>query len=231
MRFLFVVLLACLGACGPQSRQAEIAGSFAPTKRSLSAGALAGLPQETTVSIDGANEARIQLLGARVLEAAAIYCGQWGSLQESSGPDCDISFALMDGSEINAFSDTSGIRVTRGMVSFARDDAELAFAIAHEVAHRLLHVGRNALGGSRKELEYEADYLGLHLAARAGFAPEQATRLIRRLAARPGEGHLHPNYPTFGARLRKLREIAPEIERSRASGYVLVPKPFRRGSS
>lgn len=214
MRLLFVALLACISACAPQSRQAQIADSFAPTLRSvsgsLSAGALAGLPQEAVVGIDDADEARIQLLGARVLEAAAIYCGRRDPLEGAGGPDCGISFALLDGSEINAFS-----------------DAELAFAIAHEVSHRLLHVGRSALGGSRKELEYEADYLGLHLAARAGFAPERATGLIRRLAARPDQGRLHPNYPTFSARLRKLTAFVPDIARASALGGALAPPTLR----
>lgn len=221
-------MLACIGACSPQSRQAEIADSFAPAPRSLSAGALAGLPREVATGIGGADEARIQLIGARLLEAAAIYCGWPDPLKGSSGPDCNISFALINGSEINAFLDRHGIRVIRGMVKFARGDAELAFAIAHEVPHGLLHVGKSTLSGSRRELEYEADHLGLHLVARAGFAPELATGLIRRLAASPGEGRLHPNYPTFGARLRKLLDIAPDIERGRASGYGMAPEPFRR---
>ncbi len=200
--------------------------------------------------IRDAHHLRVRAVGARVLAAAAEFCGAADgvaarskvSLAESrdprqdaeavvlsSVPACDIPLIVSNDGEVNAFTNGRRVRVTRGLVRFARKDAELAFAIAHEVSHTLLHSRGGALTGGRKQMEFEADHLGLYLLARAGYPTGPAAGLLRRLsAAYPGRGRLHRDYPTFSARFDELPAIVREIARKKLSEEPLVPELARR---
>lgn len=52
---------------------------------------------------------------------------------------CRFDLKLARADAINAYADGSGISVTRGMMRFIVNDDELAFVIAHEMAHNLTH--------------------------------------------------------------------------------------------
>lgn len=90
---------------------------------------------------------------------------------------------------------------------------------------------RAAMGaGSRvfsKEYEREADYIGLYLAARAGYDVSDAADLFRRM------GIEHPSsmqagflatHPSTPERVAAIRETVKEIEMKVARGEPLVPK-------
>jgi len=125
---------------------------------------------------------------------------------------CRYPLLLLNRDEINAYATHSRIEVTRGMLRFAADDWELAFVIAHEMAHNLRgHIpaalrngalaglidlwllangvpspGLLAMGGSRaysKAFEREADYLALYLMANAGYPLDHPADYWRRVAA------------------------------------------------
>jgi predicted Zn-dependent protease len=114
---------------------------------------------------------------------------------------------------INAFADGKSIMIARGMMSFARDDNELALVIAHEMAHNAMRhldarkqnmgiglladiatvvLTRGAVnpnfaslgaGAYSQEFEAEADYVGLYIMANAGLPIEDAPKFWRRMAA------------------------------------------------
>lgn len=137
---------------------------------------------------------------------------------------CGLGLVLSSQSGANAFSHGNRIRVTRDMVRFADEDAELAFVLAHEVAHNLLGHRTSVGRSTRRRMELEADHVGLYLIARAGYDPRIAARLLRRLSvAQPEMGRARPNHPTFGSRFKALQEVIEEIDRKRASGRRLVP--------
>lgn len=113
---------------------------------------------------------------------------------------------------VNAYADGRKIVVHRGMIEFLSSDAELAFIVAHELAHNLLHHQRATLWnyglGSIADValmaatgvfvgsplgvanalrhsarfEQEADHAGLYLLARAGVDPESVGDIWRRFA-------------------------------------------------
>lgn len=58
------------------------------------------------------------------------------TLQPDRG--CRYSVLLSPGQIINAFADGKNIMVTRSMMSFAKDDNELALVISHEMAHNTM---------------------------------------------------------------------------------------------
>ena len=211
----------------------------------LAAGASGGTPHDASTIIRDTDHVRVRAVGSRILAAAAEFCSDAKGLFDearieiempssaqavdervalSSVPACKYPLVISNSGKINAYTNGRRVRVTRGLVRFARKDAELAFALAHEMAHNLVHRRGSGLAGSRKQMEYEADHLGLYLVARAGYAIDEAAGLLRRLsAASPGRDRLHPDYPTFSARLGELPEIAAEIESKRRANQALVP--------
>ncbi len=70
------------------------------------------------------------------------------------------------------------VQVTMGMLRFAQSDDELAFAIAHEMAHHLLPVSVV----TSPEREVEADEIGLRIVFRAGYDIGAAPGFWERLA-------------------------------------------------
>lgn len=67
-------------------------------------------------------------------------------------PACDFAVELKRQDQINASADGNKITVTTGMMRFAQNDEELAFIIAHELAHNATgHIGKkrgNVVAGS-----------------------------------------------------------------------------------
>ena len=136
---------------------------------------------------------------------------------------------------------------TLGERLLVRHEKAAEAIISGQLAQYLLHVRRGALveatlavllgahtGGAiteasaraySMEYEAEADYMGLYIAARAGFAIENAPPLWRRLAAislrAVKEGRTHPTTP---ARFVALRATIEEIEAKRAAGLPLLPE-------
>jgi hypothetical protein len=123
---------------------------------------------------------------------------------------CDWPVRLHRSSAINAHADGREIRVNQAMLSYARQDDELALVIAHELAHNgLQHIDkqlRNLLLGALFDLlaltqgypspglaatlgvhyqalnwELEADLQALVLLHRAGYALEPGVAFWRRL--------------------------------------------------
>ena len=137
---------------------------------------------------------------------------------------------------INAFAAPGGfIFVTTGMLQFLKNEDELAFVLAHEVAHIELDHGLNAIkqnegakifaeatadangadpfaafrnfaeNGFSESLEGEADVRGAEIAAGIGYDISQGIEVIRRLETVTGRKH-GTGYPAN--RQRKLLEGA-----------------------
>jgi predicted Zn-dependent protease len=108
----------------------------------------------------------------------------------------------------SAFAAGDGyIVLTDGLVSFVRDESQLAAVLAHEMAHILLgHFCRPARAGGRDyqvgtlvqhydaEAEEEADNRAAHILRRAGFDPGAMASLLRCLAS---------STPSFRSQLKR----------------------------
>jgi predicted Zn-dependent protease len=107
------------------------------------------------------------------------------------------------GRTINAFYRNGTIRITQGMLVYARNSSEVAFVIAHELAHEFLgHDRRGDL--PRHVKETTADNLAMEMISKAGFQREQAIRLLGRLADRYPNAHRGTDYPSYASRHRRL---------------------------
>lgn len=224
MRRAIGAVLFVLGACAPAGGPSPSGGVVGPMEFSA-AGASGGSGRG--IVMDREIE-RTRRVGARVFEAAFELCGSrpGETARPSAEPPC--SYSLEIGSDTRPGASIRGrrIRLSRGLVRFAARDPELAFAIAHEVAHDLLRHGSAPFGKSRKSLELEADLMGLCLLARAGYPLGPAAALLKRMeSGLPRPEYPDPRYPTHKARAAAIvaavrgTERSPDCEAAREFGH------------
>jgi predicted Zn-dependent protease len=127
-------------------------------------------------------------------------------------PAANYKIRLSLNDTINAYADGENVTVHNGLIRFVENDDELAYVIAHEVAHNMLkHIQKksgNILLGSildlliagafgvntqgtfgqmtgkmySQEFEAEADYAGVYLAALAGYDVSKGANFERKIA-------------------------------------------------
>ena len=130
-------------------------------------------------------------------------------------PACSFTIESGNTDIVNAYNDGRRILITRGMMTFAKSDEDLAYVLAKEISHNILGHARKqknnaAMGGIidnlaqvrpdmstlngtagvqpfSQENDAAADRLSLYLLARAGYNPANALIFWQRLAAQyPG---------------------------------------------
>lgn len=108
-------------------------------------------------------------------------------------PGCASDVELVPGRKLNAAADGRIVQLTTGVLAEAKDDDELAFLIAHEMAHNILrHKERlDRTGRSNANIlatEKEADELGLKLMKAAGYDPFAGARFWTHFGRKTGAG-------------------------------------------
>jgi Zn-dependent protease with chaperone function len=163
---------------------------------------------------------------------------------------CSMPYRVTVSEAINAYANGRELTVTSGLLRFLGSDGDIAVIVGHEIAHNVM--GHNSGAGApgiaalydffglgakprngdgpslpiNQAFEAEADYVGLYLMARAGFAIDGAPAVYRRFAvsapssivARSGASH-----PSSPARVVMLSEAVREIAGKRAQGLALIP--------
>jgi predicted Zn-dependent protease len=171
-----------------------------------------------------------------------------GGQQKASARPIELSLHVVQSTDVDAFAAPDGTLVLSE--DFVRrrhiDGAQLAFVLAHELAHVLLEHERQALTAAlailprvasrtvediyvefgfnlsvvrllepvRHQAEYEADELGLQIAALAGYPPaEQLGYMENEAAADSPVDTLVSTHPSGPSRLVRLRARLPLAER------------------
>lgn len=144
---------------------------------------------------------------------------------------------------VRSHTDGRHIFISDGMANLARNDDELAFALAHELAHAVLEhrsqpdvVGRRGASnwaismrrGLSLSSEADADRMGLYLVARAGFDPGLAVEFLSRLGdtdplMRTPQINLGGVYEGTSARRQALQPVLADIAERKAAGRALIP--------
>ncbi len=108
-------------------------------------------------------------------------------------PGCASRVELVPRRKLNAAADGVIVQITSGVLEQTKDDDELAFIIAHEMAHNILQhreqldrIGRSTV--NIRMTETEADRLGLKLMRAAGHDPWAASRFWARFGKKTGAG-------------------------------------------
>ena len=140
-------------------------------------------------------------------------------------------------------TDGRHVFISDGMANLAANDDELAFVLAHELAHAVLEHrtqpdvvgvrgGLNWALSMRRGLsigsERDADRLGLYLVARSGFDAARAVEFLDRYDAADGGGggpqiNAGGVYQSAAGRRRALQPVLDDIAARRADGRPLIP--------
>lgn len=165
-------------------------------------------------------------------------------------PACHFLVQLLADNRITAFSNGKFIAVTRGAMQFFSRDDELAWLVAHELAHNVLGHRQNAklramlrafIGATgdgavpvleappQRSLEAEADYVGVYIMAQAGYDVEAIRRVWQRLEPLETQEGGPPStssqtHPSTAERLAAFQKTLREIEESRRRGDALRPR-------
>jgi len=154
---------------------------------------------------------------------------------------CGFRVDLGHTDNVNAYSDGQRILITRGMMDFAKNDSELAYVIAKEMAHnvlnhantlqtaetnrriidRLIQVTPKAAPPDRttkpmtKQFDLDSDTLGLAMALRAGYEIDSAvdfwTRFIQAFPASRVSSYT-ATHPNSRARLEQMPKSVSRIK-------------------
>lgn len=188
------------------------------------------LPDDAIVSVDGVNvrgsdyaaveRARTALATGLADGVARITLARRGKKVVealAAEPGCLSEVELIPARKLNASADGRIVQVTTAVLAETADDAELAFVIAHEMAHNILghraqldRKGRSAR--KIRETEVEADRLAIKLMIAAGYDPRAAARFWSRFGKKTGAGifsdgtHLRTK-----ARVELLEQLASQF--------------------
>lgn len=138
---------------------------------------------------------------------------------------CDVVVDTVDAGKVNAWADSSGVRISQGMLRFAHSDAELAMVVGHELSHVLLDHAGAFLGFTvtRQRLEEQADRTGLYLMARAGYSPGDGVEILRRMAVTFDDIENTTTHPPMRVRFRLIEKTLKEIAARERTGKPLLP--------
>lgn len=224
--------------------------AVAPASPAASAGLRTGDPVvaiDTGPVPDGEDDhpfARITaiegLLAARSVDAPLdLHLGAERIATVAPVPGCASDFRVEAQDKPGAVADGRLVLVNQGLADFTSDDAELAAAIAHELAHNILrHRARlDAAGIDRglgkqfgrsarlfRQTEVEADRLSVWLLAGAGYDPGAAARFWSKFGQRKGRPLFQAGtHPGWRDRVAALEAEAATIAAAVAAGQPLRP--------
>lgn len=142
---------------------------------------------------------------------------------------CGGELSLLNSNEQNAWSDGSHVAVTTGMLRLAHSDDEVAFVVAHEMAHNMLGHSRSSVaqifGGRRSEID--ADQMAVGLMTYAGYRAESGISFLEA-ARRKFWWSISLDHPGFGSRIRAVTAAIDALPTSRwqvAAASTPVPQP------
>lgn len=130
---------------------------------------------------------------------------------------CPAATQVVPGRKLSASADGRRVSVTTALALATQDDAELAFILAHEMAHNILkHDWVNAPKTDRNRLaraaEEAADRMGVEMMASAGFDPMAAPRFVAREGRKfDNPGLSKRTHMAWADRVRFLTQIAAPL--------------------
>jgi hypothetical protein len=160
------------------------------------------------------------------------------ALQLHGRTGCAYDAEVTPGDALNASADGRHVFITTALARRAASPDTLALVLGHEFAHDLLRHkarldrvsrARETLGelgstpASLRLAEREADYVGLYLAARAGYRIDDAPAFVRGLGG--WADWLQWSHPGAADRANGVAAARDEIARKAAAGEPLTPTP------
>ena len=225
MRSLLLVVAVVLAAAGASAWGAPAANSPPPTPGPAGEVVLGERALERFLAVRRQSEdANLSLRVSRIGYTLA---------RVSDRPDLLYSFLVVSGPELDAYSFVGGtVCLTEDLVRLYTSDDELAFAIAHELAHvALRHVVSEAVfetalgaGGAAdpeaarslhgQSAELEADRYGALYVCRAGLKFSASLDALERLSKAKRGPEKDRRHPAYVERINVLNRVRDELVRS-----------------
>jgi hypothetical protein len=125
-------------------------------------------------------KSRLIRTGAKLMRANAAQCPDTRTIVTATETFdiCANKVGIERSAVKNAHTNGQTILVTTAMIAALGDD-ELAFIIAHELAHSTQ--GHDMMKGSLPALELDADYAAIFLMSAAGYNADAASRALEAL--------------------------------------------------
>jgi predicted Zn-dependent protease len=170
---------------------------------------------------------RVRRIAKGIVTAAGIRPLQHEINLHLEGYRFEWEVNVIDEEQINAFCLPGGkIVVYTGILPVARNDAQLATVMSHEISHALAHhsnerVTREESGRVNvfvekafdRRQESEADHIGVFLMTFAGYDPEEAVRFwLHMRDANPGGSGLPvflSDHPSDAQRIQDMQQWVP----------------------
>ena len=136
------------------------------------------------------------------------------ALTIASVPGCPSRVHLARSAQRNAFADGRHIFLTTGILALLRNDDELAFFIAHEMAHNILgHAAamRSGTVESRqavRQIESAADLLAGNLMIDSGYDPVLGAAALKRVGGTDLGLRLFAKHEPAATRIAAMRALA-----------------------
>lgn len=186
--------------------------------------------QKSTASYDAVSAAMAALEALPERSAAILSIEREGQkLEVSVTPQnvCRSRVELAPGNAINANANGLVAQISGRLVDWVESDDELALVIAHEMAHNLLDHPKklnekSALSGlatslglsgkAQRQMELDADRMGIIMAASAGYNYKIAPDFWARLNSNsPLAAFLATSHPTTRARRDNAQRVVDEL--------------------
>jgi hypothetical protein len=144
---------------------------------------------------------------------------------------CGGDVILSNSSDLNAWSDGRRVMVTTAMMQQTRSDDELAFVIAHEMAHNILGhadkkdafslLGVLGIGSARvRRMETDADSYAVPLMSYAGYAPQAGISFLGTARRRMWWSDMSIDHPSFGRRMKIVQAAIARLPQPTPSWFV-----------
>jgi hypothetical protein len=124
---------------------------------------------------------------------------------------CASNVQLVPGSRLDAVADGHYVQISGVMYEFIANDSELAFIVAHELAHNIVTEARRANRASaQRKAELAADRAAIGMMARAGYDIGTVVPLMERLRRKNRLSWLDGSHPAWSVRLAAARVAVAE---------------------
>lgn len=201
-------------------------------------------PQATRKSfsrMDGFNRLLQSVLSSGPVELLVRRSGALLRVRLRGEPGCGGKLSLISSNDRNAWSDGTQVVVTTAMMALAKDDDEIAFVIAHEMAHNILGHAHSSSAGifglglgvskSRRN-ELDADQFAVKLMSAAGYRGEAGVSFLQTVQRRYW-WNLSLDHPGFGSRIRAVNAALASLSVKRLAGLAAKAplSGFRQGNA
>ncbi len=244
--YLVVISLSLFLLSGCQTLQtAKVSNSEVTTERAKQI--------RLAKQLEADRAARLSRISAKLQANAYDICNR---VKGSFDISCRYPVKLVNSEQINAAADGKTVYISTGIMKFTESDDELALVVGHELAHNILSHSNKKIastilgaiidglilgasgvdtGGAftqvaskaySKEYELESDYLGLYLAARAGYDITSAPNFWRRMGIEnPGSivSRYNSTHPSTPERYVAMEKAVNEIQIKKHNELALVP--------